>query len=138
MPAPAGLAPPAPWTVRDVERWLVIPMRSLRETALIASAGNALIAVNPNQPSATFDILAFARTVLGKGSDDLLAVVTWARIMAAGGCADASIAEWCREKGRGWSPATFHRRRKRACDRITQAKNAADLENFYAQGREAA
>ncbi|WP_066922970.1 hypothetical protein [Methylobacterium sp. CCH5-D2] len=113
-------------------------MRALRETALIASAGNALIAVNPNQPSSTFDILAFARTVLGKGSDDLLAVVTWARIMAEGGRAEGSIAEWCSRKGDRWSPATFHRRRKRACERITAAKNAADLKNFLSQHREAA
>ncbi|ACL63189.1 hypothetical protein [Methylobacterium nodulans] len=61
--------------------------------------------------------------------DELLALKTYARIRAAGGDAEASIAEWCRLKG--WQESTFHRRRVRACEKLAVAKNAADR----AQGR---
>lgn len=125
----AGPDPPTrleTWGVKDVERWLIMPMRQLRDTAILVTPANALVPVDPNRPSATFDILAFARTVLGKGTPELLAVMTWARIKAAGGNADASIAEWCRLKGEGWTERTFHRRRLRACQRIADAKNLAD------------
>lgn len=121
---PKGLDPPGGWTARDIERWLIIPMRALRETVIMAGAGNTLASVDPNRPSATFDILAFARTVLGTGSTELLAVTAWARIKAGLGDPDASIAEWCRLKG--WEERTFHRRRIRACQKIAEAKNRAD------------
>jgi hypothetical protein len=59
-------------------------MRGLqRGHAIFVAPGNTLKPVDPNRPSATFDILAFARTVLGKGSDELCAVTTWSRIRAA-------------------------------------------------------
>lgn len=122
----SGPDPPArePWTVADIERWLIMPMRQLRETSIFAGANNALYSADPSRPSATFDIIAFARTVLGKGSEELLTVTTWARIMAGGGDPDTSIAAWCREKG--WQERTFHRRRRRACARITAEKNRVD------------
>lgn len=115
-----------PWTRADVERWIVMPMKILREQGVMAAPGNTLMPFAADTPAATFDMLAFARTVLGKGTPELLAVMTWARIKAAGGNVEASIAEWCREKGPGWSRATFDRRRIKACDRIAAAKNEAD------------
>ncbi|MGU3540018.1 hypothetical protein [Methylobacterium sp. A54F] len=98
-------------------------MRQLRDGPILATPGNALQPTNPDHPAATFDILAFARTVLGKGTPELLAVTTWARMMAAGDF-DASIAQWCRDKGR--PERTFHRRRVRACEVIAIAKNRTD------------
>ena len=83
---------------------------------------------DPNKQDAHFDILAFARTVLGKGTPELLAVTTWARIMAAGGHAESSIAEWCREMG--WNERTFYHRFNRAVDRIVEAKNRIDCRSF--------
>lgn len=118
---------PEPWGVKDVEYWLIMPMRQIMMgTPLLVTADNALVPTNPDQLKETFNILAFARTVLGKSNPELLAVTTWARIKAADGNADASIAEWCRLKGEGWTERTFHRRRLRACQRIAAAKNAAD------------
>ena len=125
---PEGLDQPEPWTIKDVERWLLHPMRELKQgLVLVANPGNALTSADPNRPSATFVILAFARTVLGKGSDELTAVTTWSRIRAEGGDIEASIAEWC--TAWGWSERTFHRRRKRGCERIAAAKTHADREN---------
>ncbi len=119
-----------PWVRADVTRWLVIPMRLLREDdgGIMVLSGNAHLATDPNKQDAHFDILAFARTVLGKGTPELLAVTTWARIMAAGGHAESSIAEWCREMG--WNERTFYHRFNRAVDRIVEAKNRIDCRSF--------
>ncbi|ACL58156.1 hypothetical protein [Methylobacterium nodulans] len=102
----------------------MIPTRLLRETSIVTGLGDALLSAAPDRPSASFDILAFAHTVL-TDKDEFLALTTYARIRAAGGDAEASIAEWCREKG--WQERTFHRRRVRACERLAAAKNAASL-----------
>jgi len=127
-----GPDPPEPWTIKDVERWLLTPMRELRQGhSLVINPGNVLAPVEPDRPSATFDILAFARTVLGKGSDELTAVITWARIRAEDRDIDASIAEWC--LAWGWSERSFHRRRKRGCERIAAAKTRADREKSQAR-----
>ncbi|GJE29751.1 hypothetical protein [Methylobacterium organophilum] len=97
-------------------------MRILRVDGVIAGPGNTLVPMMGAQtPQATFDIIAFARTVLGKGTPELLAVMTWARIVSANGHADSSIAEWC--KLYGWKERTFHRRRRRGIAKITAAKN---------------
>ena len=124
-PAKITNQPPAlsPWSRRDVERWLITPMRLLQD-GLVALPGNTLESIDPDRPNATFDILAFARTVLGKETPELIAVVNWARIMAAGGNADASIAEWCVLWG--WKERTFYRRLGRGMERIVAAKNRAD------------
>ncbi|ACL63181.1 hypothetical protein [Methylobacterium nodulans] len=125
MAEPPEPADPLPaWTAKDIERWVIIPMRLLRESAVATRPGNALRSTDLEQPSASFDILAFAHTVL-TDKDEFLALTTYARIRAAGGDAEASIAEWCREKG--WQERTFHRRRVRACERLAAAKNAASL-----------
>lgn len=118
---------PDPWTAADVERWLLVPMRQLQSGAIQLHPGNALRPVDPHQPPSSYDILAFARTVLGKGSDELRAVVTWARITAQGG-GGSSIAEWCRLAG--WDERTFHRRRRRACEKIAAAKNSEELRRY--------
>lgn len=118
------------WTVEDVERWLIAGFREMLFRPVYAPGGNTLLSVNtpisPSAPSATFDIVAFAPTVLGKGSRECLAVLTWARSLAARDTAkgDWSIAEFCREKG--WPRRTFDRRRLRACQKIALAKNIAD------------
>lgn len=114
---------PEPWSRRDIERWLITPMRLLQD-GIVALPGNTLEAIDPDRPNSTFDILAFARTVLGKDTPELRAVTTWARIMAAGGNADASIREWCGLWG--WKERSFYRRLKRGIDRIVEAKNHAD------------
>ena len=98
-------------------------MRLLQD-GLVALPGNALESIDPDRPNATFDILAFARTVLGKETPELIAVVNWARIMAADGNAEASIAEWCVLWG--WKERTFYRRLGRGMERIVAAKNRAD------------
>lgn len=120
----SGPEPAAPLNRRDIERWLINPMRALRETSLVALPGDALEVVSSNRPNATFDSLAFARVVLGKNTPELRAVTTWARIMAADGNAEASIAEWCALWG--WKERTFYHRLKRGLDRIVKAKNQAD------------
>lgn len=129
---PAGPDPPGSWTARDVERWVVIPMRLLRESPLQILPGNVHRPTGKDMQPTHFDILAFARTVLGSHSEDLLAIVTWARIKAGDGDPDASIADWCREKG--WFERTFYRRKDRAVARIVEAKNRADRDRWPAGG----
>ncbi|ACL59131.1 conserved hypothetical protein [Methylobacterium nodulans ORS 2060] len=125
MAEPPERADPLPaWTAKDIERWVIIPLRLLRESAIATGPGAALLSADLERPGASFDILGLARTVL-TDKDELLALKTYARIRAAGGDAEASIAEWCREKG--WNERTFHRRRVRACERLAAAKNAASL-----------
>ncbi|WP_298967711.1 hypothetical protein [uncultured Methylobacterium sp.] len=99
-------------------------MRLLREAPLMVLPGNRHASFAANVPEATFDILAFARTVLHRDHpEELLAVVTWARLRSGQGeDLDDSIRAWCREKG--WLERTFHRRKDRACERIAAAKNA--------------
>ncbi len=80
-PRPEGPDPPEPWTIKVGERWLLTPMRDVREgLAFVAHPGNALAPVDLDRPSATFDILAFARTVLGKGIEEVTAVITRSRL----------------------------------------------------------
>lgn len=98
-----------------------MPMRILREDGIMTAPGNRLVPFGGDTPAATFDILSFARTVLGKGTDELRAVMTWARITAEGGHGEASIAEWC--QGYGWKERTFYRRLDRGIAKITAAKN---------------
>lgn len=116
-----------PWTSADVKRWLIMPMKILCQQGILAGAGNGLSSTSNDTPSATFDIMAFARTVLGgRDNPEHVAVMTWARIMAAGGHAESSIAEWCREKGGKWTERTFYRRLDRGIARIVEAKNRVD------------
>lgn len=124
---PEGPDPPqtgAPWTCADVEVWLKFALRQMRYTAIYAPRGNTLQSLTPGSPSATFDIVAFSGTVLGRGSLEHRIVLLWARAIATEGEVGGSIAEYCRE--RRWDRSTFDRRRKRACIKIAEAKNRAD------------
>lgn len=118
------------WTTDDIGRWLITGFREMTFRPVYAPGGNTLMSVetplSPSAPSATFDIVAFASTVLGKKSVECLAVLTWARSTAAREASkgDWSIAEFCREYG--WERRTFDRRRQRACQKIALAKNIAD------------
>ena len=120
------------WTIADVERWLITGFREMTYRPVYAPGGscNALMSVHtkltPMAPSATFDIVAFAVTVLGKKNPECRAVLTWARSVAAREASkgDWSIAEFCREFG--WERRTFDRRRLRACQKLALAKNIAD------------
>ncbi|WP_267422669.1 hypothetical protein [Methylobacterium sp. GC_Met_2] len=132
MPALRKGSSPPPndrdWDARAVEYWLLSPMRRLRDGVdILAAPGNRLMAADSSIASAPFDILAFARTVLGEDTPELKAVITWARIRADGRDIEASIAEWC--DAWGWNERTFHLRRKRACEKIAKAKNSVDHEN---------
>lgn len=111
-----------PWTSDDVGFWLKAAFRALPYTPIFAPRGNTLRTVAPHVPDATFDIVAFSGTVLGDQSEERLAVLLWARAIVTEGAVGGSIAAYCAE--RGLSRATFDRRRKRACERIADAKNA--------------
>ncbi|GJD92901.1 hypothetical protein [Methylobacterium iners] len=94
-------------------------------TAIYAPRGNTLATIaGSNVPSATFDIVAFAVTVLGPKSDELRALLIWARTKATRGDIGGSIAQFCAEKR--WPRSTFEDRRRRASERIAEAKNRAD------------
>ena len=119
-----GLDAPKPlWTCTDIGHWLIAAIRAMPTTAIYAPRGNTLVALG-GVPSATFDILAFTVDVLGRKSDDCLAVLIWARAKATKGEVGGSIAQFCVEKR--WSRSTFEGRRRRACERIAEAKNRAD------------
>lgn len=99
-------------------------MRLLLEGPLVVLPGNVHRPTLEHAQPAHFDILAFARAVLGAGTPELLAIVTWARIRARAGDPDSSIASWCREMG--WQERTFYRRKDRALSRVAEAKNKTD------------
>ncbi|MGU3387201.1 hypothetical protein ACLBYG_22015 [Methylobacterium sp. D53M] len=118
-----------PWARADVEMWLKVGFRAMREVPICAPTihDNTMCSVSTRHPSATFDIVAFAATVLGRRSLECNIVLTWARTMAApAGHADCSISEFCRTASPKISRATFDRKRIAACERIATAKNAAD------------
>lgn len=124
---PSDPDPPRPsprWTCADIELWLVAAFRAMPTTAIYAPRGNTLASIAGDVPSATFDIVALTGTVLGDRSDERLAVLVWARAKATRGEVGGSIAQFCAEKG--WSRSTFEDRRRRACERIAETKNAAD------------
>lgn len=111
------------WTCADIEAWLKAAFRAMPTTAIYAPRGNTLTALG-EVPSATFDIVAFTATVLGRKSDECLAVLIWARAKATNGEVGGSIAQFCAKTG--WKRSTFEDRRRRACERVADAKNRAD------------
>lgn len=113
-----------PWNCADVERWLKTAFRSMPYTPIYAPRGNMLRSACADQPSATFDILAFTGTVLGERSEDRKILLVWARAIVTEGEVGGSIAEYC--KAAGLQRRTFDRRRLRACERIAAEKNRAD------------
>ena len=111
------------WTCADIGLWLIAAFRAMPTTPIYAPRGNTLVALGV-VPSATFDIIAFTGTVLGDKSVERLVVLIWARAKATKGEVGGSIAQFCAE--RNWSRSTFEDRRRRACERIAEAKNRAD------------
>ena len=126
-PHPSGPDPPPRtprWTCADIELWLTAAFRALPTTAIYAPRGNTLASVEKDVPSATFDIVAFSATVLGRKSIECLIVLMWARSKATRGEAGGSLSRLC--VATGWSRSTLEDRRRRACERIAEAKNRAD------------
>ena len=113
--------PREPWTCADVERWLKTAFRAMPYTPIYAPRGNTLQSARVDQPSATFDILAFTGTVLGERSEDRKILLLWARAIATEGEVGGSIAQFC--AAAGLQRRTFDRRRLRACERIAAEKN---------------
>lgn len=122
---PEGPDPPRePFTCSDVEGWLKAAFRAMPYTPIYAPRGNTLRSVKRDQPSATFDILAFSGTVLGDESDERKILLLWARAIVTEGEIGGSIAQFCDLKG--WNRRTFDRKRVRACEKIVAAKNKVD------------
>lgn len=113
------------WTAGDVEVWLVAAFRAMPYAGVFAPSARAstLRTAAGETPSATFDILAFSGTVLGERSPERRALLFWARLRATRGEMGESVAEFCREMR--WPRSTFELRRRRACERVAAAKNAA-------------
>ena len=96
-------ANPQPWTAQDVERWLVVAYRC-----------------DPRERSpGVAEAIAWVPLYVWK-SEDRAALHTWAWAKAGG----HSISEVC--QGRGWSRATFERRRAAAVETIVAALNRRD------------
>lgn len=121
---PEGPDPPQLWTCADIERWLIVAFKAMPYVPIYAPRPNTLTSVNRNIPSATFDIVAFSGTVLGERSEERKIVLLWARALATEGAVGGSISQFC--AARGWDRRKFDRRRIKACELITAAKNEAD------------
>lgn len=119
-----SLDPPAPWTCADIERWLIVAFKAMPYVPIYSPRGNTLTSANRNQPSATFDIVAFTGTVLGDRSDERKILLLWARAIATEGEVGGSIAQFC--EAHGMYRSTFDRKRMRACERIAAEKNRVD------------
>ncbi|MCJ2102429.1 hypothetical protein [Methylobacterium sp. E-046] len=126
MPArPEGPDPPRePWTCADVERWLKTAFRAMPYTPIYAPRGNTLKSVDHDQPSATFDIVAFTGTVLGDRSEERKILLVWARAIVTEGEIGGSVAQFC--QARDMKRRTFDRKRVRACEKIAAEKNKID------------
>ncbi|MGN8092830.1 hypothetical protein [Methylobacterium sp. 22177] len=127
-----GPDPPA-MTCADVERWLVAAFMAFTSSGIFSVRPNRLQPNDPEEMRATFDWIVFSAEVLGRDSEERIALLTWARAKARrrikrhrrlrllkdvpGG----SITDHCREFGI-WR-RTFDRRRKRACERLAEAWN---------------
>ncbi|MCJ2020603.1 hypothetical protein MKK84_24770 [Methylobacterium sp. E-065] len=113
--------PREPFTCSDVEGWLKAAFRAMPFTPIYAPRGNTLRSAMQNQPSATFDILAFTGTVLGDRSEERKILLVWARAIVTEGQVGGSIAQFC--EARGMHRSTFDRKRMRACKKIAAEKN---------------
>ncbi|MGU3467570.1 hypothetical protein ACLBXO_22240 [Methylobacterium sp. C33D] len=127
-----GPDPPA-MTCADVERWLVAAFMAFTSSGIFSVRPNRLQPNDPQEMRATFDWIVFSAEILGRDSEERIALLTWARAKARrqikrhrrlrllkdvpGG----SITDHCREFGI-WR-RTFDRRRKRACEKLSNAWN---------------
>jgi hypothetical protein len=93
--------------------------RALPRTAIYARGLGELRPV-PGQPVPDgLDLLALSETVLGRGSEERLALLVWARAKATDGDVGGTVSEVCLAKG--WKRSTFEERRRRACRRLAEA-----------------
>ena len=113
--------PREPFTCSDVEGWLKAAFRAMPFTPIYAPRGNTLRSAMQNQPSATFDILAFTGTVLGDRSEERKILLVWARAIVTEGEVGGSISQFC--QARDMNRRTFDRKRVRACEKIAIEKN---------------
>ncbi|MGU3384422.1 hypothetical protein ACLBYG_07940 [Methylobacterium sp. D53M] len=123
-------------TCADVERWLVAAFMAFTSSGIFSVRPNRLQPNDPEEMRATFDWIVFSGEILGRDSDERVALLTWARAKARGrirrhrrlrllkDVPGGSITDHCREFGI-WR-RTFDRRRKRACERLADAWNARD------------
>ncbi|MFC6790597.1 hypothetical protein ACFQE0_13870 [Methylobacterium komagatae] len=120
-------------TCVDVERWLVAMFMTLTTTPIFSARPRHVEAVKPNVAPGPLFWLEFATVVLGAGTPELIALLTWARAKARrrikrhrrlrllkdvpGG----TVTDHCVEFG--VNRRTFDRQRKRACERVADAWN---------------
>lgn len=138
MANPLRIEGPDPPAVdcKDVSRWLVAAFQALPDTPIFSARAGIGTLLNPDAAPGTFDWVNFSSEVLGRDSEERIALLTWARAKARrrikrhrrlrllkevpGG----TISDHCREFGI-WR-RTFDRRWKRACERLADAWNARD------------
>ena len=130
---PEGPDPPA-MTCLDVERWLVALFMTLTDTPVFSARTRHVVPMKANIAPGPLFWLEFATVVLGAGTPELIALLTWARAKARrrikrhrrlrllkdvpGG----TVTDHCREFG--VNRRTFDRHRKRACEKVAAAWNA--------------
>lgn len=115
------------WNAGDIADAIKEAFRQMPNAAIWVGNRNQHLTAGPASviiPSETWDIMAFAGTVLGQGSEEHRALLLWARIAAQTGHDLASTRETARILS--VDASTIFRRRKRACERIARAKNDAD------------
>lgn len=131
-PRPEGPDPPA-MTCLDVERWLIALFMTLTDTPVFSARPRHVVPMKANTAPGPLFWLEFATVVLGAGTPELIALLTWARAKARrrikrhrrlrllkdvpGG----TVTDHCREFG--VNRRTFDRQRKRACERVADAWN---------------
>lgn len=121
------------FTPLDVERWLIALFMTLTTTPIFSARPRHVEAVKANVAPGPLFWLEFATVVLGAGTPELIALLTWARAKARrrikrhrrlrllkdvpGG----TVTDHCIEFG--VNRRTFDRQRKRACERVADAWN---------------
>ncbi|MGC5779509.1 hypothetical protein [Methylobacterium sp. NFXW15] len=127
-----GPDPPA-MTCLDVERRLIAMFMALTDAPVFSARARRIGPTSPNIAPGPLFWLEFATVVLGAGTPELIALLTWARAKARrrikrhhrlrllkdvpGG----TVTDHCREFG--VNRRTFDRQRKRAAERIVEAWN---------------
>lgn len=128
-----GPDPPA-MTCLDVERWLIAGFIAFTGAAVFSARCGRLEQTGVHAAPGTFDWITFSAEVLGRGSAERLALLTWARskarrrirrhrgLRALKDVPGGTVTDFCEEAG--WVRCTFDRRRKRACLRLADAWNS--------------
>lgn len=122
------------FTPADVERWLIAAFIAFTGAAVFSARCGRLEQTGVHAAPGTFDWIVFSAEVLGRGSAERLALLTWARskarrrirkhrrLRALKDVPGGTVTDFCDETG--WKRRTFDRRRKRACRRLAEAWNA--------------